>query len=96
MSNTQNNTPILIDLEGLNKAIEGIVAKQIQQTNSLAGGYNGSFPLIRATKGHIYLLPSNNKRYICTQNYSGSRISVPNSHFEELSIFQNRDRLENL
>ncbi|MBS9775685.1 MAG: hypothetical protein KGV57_01175 [Fusobacterium sp.] len=87
---------LLIDTEGLKAAIQEVLVEERKNDNGLAGGYNGSFPLSTATKGHIYLLPENRKLYVCTSNYNGSRISVPNSHFEELSIFQNRDRLENL
>lgn len=70
--------------------------KIVNKINGLAGGYNGKFPLTVASKNGIYLLPATNKFYVCVENYSGSSLTAPNANFEELSVFQNRNKLENL
>lgn len=62
----------------------------------IIGGRNGKFPLTSATKGSIYLLESTQKYYICTTDYNGSQLTVPNANFEELSVFTNRSKLDNL
>lgn len=62
----------------------------------LAGKQNGKFPLKSAIKGNVYLLKQTQKFYVCTQNYSGTTISVPNANFTELSVYENMNRLENL
>ncbi|MDH6456900.1 hypothetical protein M2102_000515 [Fusobacterium sp. PH5-7] len=68
----------------------------VNKINGLAGGYSGIFPLTTAVKEGIYLLPATNKFYVCVENYSGSSLTAPNANFEELSVFQNRNKLENL
>ena len=68
----------------------------VNKINGLAGGYSGTFPLTVAYKNGIYLLPATNKFYVCVENYSGSSLTAPNANFEELSVFQNRNKLENL
>lgn len=68
----------------------------VNKINGLAGGYSGTFPLTTAVKEGIYLLPATNKFYVCVKNYSGSSLTAPNANFEELSVFQNRNKLENL
>lgn len=60
------------------------------------GQLNGMFPLSEATAGNIYYHQGNKKFYICKSNYNGTTISVPNMNFEDLSIWENRKRLENL
>ena len=67
-----------------------------KQDKGVLGGYNGIFPLTVASKNGIYLLPATNKFYVCVENYSGSSLTSPNANFEELSVFQNRNKLENL
>lgn len=67
--------------------------KEIQ---GVAGGYSGNFPLTTADLNGIYLLPSTGKFYVCIKAYNGTQISAPNANFEELSVYKNRDRLENL
>lgn len=67
-----------------------------QYDKGIIGGYNGTFPLTAATKGNIYLLPATNKFYMCITNYNGSNLTAPNANFEELSVWANRDKLENL
>lgn len=68
----------------------------VNKINGLAGGYAGTFPLTTAVKEGIYLLPATNKFYVCIENYNGSSLTAPNANFEELSVFQNRNKLENL
>ena len=67
-----------------------------QYDKGIIGGYNGTFPLTAATKGNIYLLPATNKFYMCITDYNGSNLTAPNANFEELSVWANRDKLENL
>lgn len=62
----------------------------------IVGGYNGKFPLTSATKGNIYLLENTQKYYICVTDYNGSKLTTPNANFEELSVYTNRSKLDNL
>lgn len=62
----------------------------------IVGGYNGKFPLTSATKGNIYLLENTQKYYICITDYNGSKLTTPNANFEELSVYTNRSKLDNL
>lgn len=62
----------------------------------IIGGYNGKFPLTSATKGNIYLLENTQKYYICITDYNGSQLTIPNANFEELSVYTNRSKLDNL
>ena len=67
--------------------------KEIQ---GVAGGYAGKFPLDSAVLDGIYLLPDTGKFYVCTKAFSGKSLIVPDSNFEELSVYKNRERLSNL
>ena len=60
------------------------------------GRLTGTFPLNTATKGNTYFLKSNSKIYICIENYSGTTLTAPNANFEELSIYTNRLKIDNL
>ena len=62
---------------------------------SALGKEDGKFPLIEAVKGNVYYFPGNKKFYICKEAQN-RRVSVPDGNFEELSIWENRKRLENL
>lgn len=62
---------------------------------SVLGKEDGKFPLTEAVKGNVYYFPGNKKFYICKESQS-RRVSVPDGNFEELSIWENRKRLENL
>ena len=62
---------------------------------SALGKEDGKFPLSEAVKGHVYYFPGNKKFYICKEAQN-RRVSVPDGNFEELSIWENRKRLENL
>ena len=59
------------------------------------GKEDGTFPLNEAIQGNVYYFPANKKFYICKETQN-RRISVPDVKFEELSIWENRKRLENI
>ncbi|MEX6493267.1 phage tail-collar fiber domain-containing protein [Fusobacterium animalis] len=59
------------------------------------GKEDGKFPLTEAIKGNVYYFPGNKKFYICKENLS-RRVSIPDGNFEDLSIWENCKRLENL
>ena len=59
------------------------------------GKEDGKFPLTEAIKGNVYYFPGNKKFYICKENLS-RRVSIPDGNFEDLSVWENRKRLENL
>ena len=81
---------------GLERAVRNVLSKAKDYDKGLAGGYNGTFPLTAATKGNIYLLPATKKYYICITDYNGSKLTTPNANFEELSVYTNRSKLDNL
>ena len=62
---------------------------------SALGKEDGKFPLTEAVKGNVYYFPGNKKFYICKEAQN-RRVSVPDGNFEELSIWENRKRLENI
>ena len=62
---------------------------------SALGKEDEKFPLTEAVKGNVYYFPGNKKFYICKEAQN-RRVSVPDGNFEELSIWENRKRLENL
>ena len=62
---------------------------------SALGKEDGKFPLTEAVKGNVYYFPGNKNFYICKEAQN-RRVSVPDGNFEELSIWENRKRLENL
>ena len=67
-----------------------------RDTQALAGKYVGNFPLTVAVKDAVYLVPATGKFYVCTTAYNGTNLTAPNSNFEELSVYKNRDKLDNL
>ena len=67
----------------------------IQNLNGILGQNNGEFPVEQAVVGNIYYFPRNQKYYYCLKSQSG-RTSVPNADFEEISIWANKKKLENL
>lgn len=72
-------------------------AKEIDdRVVAAVGQLNGMFPLSEAIAGSVYYHQGNKKFYMCKSNYNGTTISVPNMNFEDLSIWENRKRLENL
>ena len=76
------------EYDGTAKEIEDRVVAAI-------GKEDGKFPLNEAIQGNVYYFPANKKFYICKETQN-RRISVPDVKFEELSIWGNRKRLENL
>ena len=71
-------------------------AKEIEdRVVAAVGKEDGKFPLNEAIQGNVYYFPANKKFYICKETQN-RRISVPDVKFEELSIWENRKRLENL
>lgn len=59
------------------------------------GKEDEKFPLNESVAGNVYYFPGNKKFYIC-KTAENRKISVLNGNFEELSIWENRKRLENL
>lgn len=86
---------IPITWEYLYKSLNTKEGQLIQNLNGLLGKNNGQFPVDQAVEGNVYYFPANQKYYYCLKSQSG-RTSVPNADFEELSIYQNRKKLENL
>ena len=71
-------------------------AKEIEdRVVAAVGKEDGKFPLNESVAGNIYYFPGNKKFYIC-KTAENRKVSVPNGNFEELSIWENRKRLENL
>jgi hypothetical protein len=62
---------------------------------SALGKEDGKFPLTEAVKGNVYYFTGNKKFYKCKESQN-RRVSVPDGNFEEVSIWENRKRLENL
>ena len=79
-----------------NSGYKGTAREIDDRVVAAVGQLNGMFPLSEATAGNIYYHQGNKKFYICKSNYNGTTISVPNMNFEDLSIWENRKRLENL
>ena len=78
-------------------AIGGKTRAEIERDiREVAGGYQGIFPLTSAVVNGVYLVPATGKFYVCTKAYSGGNLTAPNANFEELSVYKNRDKLENL
>ena len=71
-------------------------AKEIEdRVVAAVGKEDGKFPLNETIQGNVYYFPANKKFYICKETQN-RKISVPDVKFEELSIWENRKRLENL
>ena len=78
-------------------AVGGKTRAEIERDiREVAGGYQGIFPLTSAVVNGVYLVPATGKFYVCTKAYSGGNLTAPNANFEELSVYKNRDKLENL
>lgn len=61
--------------------------------NSALGKNDGDFPIANAVVGNVYYSELTKKYYKCKV---GGPAPMPNGNFEELSIWENRKRLENL
>lgn len=86
---------IPITWEYLYKSLNTKENQLVQNLNGILGQNNGEFPVEQAVAGNVYYFPRNQKFYYCLKSQT-SRMSVPNADFEELSIYQNRKKLENL
>lgn len=74
----------------------GGTAQEIEdRVVAAVGKEDGKFPLTESIVGNVYYFPGNKKFYIC-KTAENRKVSVPNGNFEELSIWENRKRLENL
>ena len=97
--NSSTGTPdeqlIPITWEYLYKSLNTKESLLIQNLNGILGQNNGEFPVEQAVAGNVYYFPRNQKYYYCLKSQT-NRVSVPNADFEELSIYQNRKKLENL
>ena len=94
-SGTPDEQLIPITWEYLYKSLNTKESLLIQNLNGILGQNNGEFPVEQAVAGNVYYFPRNQKYYYCLKSQT-SRVSVPNADFEELSIYQNRKKLENL
>ena len=92
---TPDEQLIPITWEYLYKSLNTKEGQLIQNLNGLLGKNNGQFPVDQAVEGNVYYFPANQKYYYCLKSQSG-RTSVPNADFEEMSIWANKKKIENL
>ena len=93
--NTWINKEYLEENYTQNGGYKGTAQEIDDRVVSALGKEDGKFPLNEAIQGNVYYFPANKKFYICKETQN-RRISVPDGNFEELSIWGNRKRLENL
>ena len=93
--NTWINKDYLEENYTQNGGYKGTTQEVDDRVVSALGKEDGKFPLTEAVKGNVYYFTGNKKFYICKESQS-RRVSVPDGNFEELSIWENRKRLENL
>ena len=93
--NTWINKDYLEENYTQNGGYKGTTQEVDDRVVSALGKEDGKFPLNEAIQGNVYYFPANKKFYICKETQN-RRISVPDVKFEELSIWENRKRLENL
>lgn len=93
--NTWINKEYLEENYTQNGGYRGTAQEIDDRVVSALGKEDGKFPLTEAVKGNVYYFPGNKKFYICKEAQN-RRVSVPDGNFEELSIWENRKRLENL
>jgi len=93
--NTWINKDYLEENYTQNGGYKGTTQEVDDRVVSALGKEDGKFPLTEAIKGNVYYFPGNKKFYICKEAQN-RRVSVPDGNFEELSIWENRKRLENL
>ena len=94
-SGTPDEQLIPITWKYLYESLNNKENQLIQNLNGILGQNNGEFPVEQAVAENVYYFPRNQKYYYCLKSQT-SRVSVPNADFEELSIYQNRKKLENL
>lgn len=93
--NTWINKDYLEENYTQNGGYKGTTQEVDDRVVSALGKEDGKFSLNEAIQGNVYYFPANKKFYICKETQN-RRISVPDVKFEELSIWENRKRLENL
>ena len=93
--NTWINKEYLEENYTQNGGYKGTAQEIDDRVVSALGKEDGKFPLNEAIQGNVYYFPANKKFYMCKETQN-RRISVPDVKFEELSIWENRKRLENL
>lgn len=93
--NTWINKEYLEENYTQNGGYKGTALEIDDRVVSALGKEDGKFPLTEAIKGNVYYFLGNKKFYICKEAQN-RRVSVPDGNFEELSIWENRKRLENL
>ena len=94
-SGTPDEQLVPVTWEYLYKNLNTKEGQLIQNLNGLLGKNNGQFPVDQAVEGNVYYFSANQKYYYCLKSQSG-RTSVPNADFEEMSIWANKKKLENL
>lgn len=94
-SGTPDEQLIPITWKYLYESLNNKENQLIQNLNGILGQNNGEFPIEQAVAGNVYYFPRNQKYYYCLKSQT-NRVSVPNADFEELSIYQNHKKLENL
>ena len=94
-SGTPDEQLVPVTWEYLYKNLNTKEGQLIQNLNGLLGKNNGQFPVDQAVEGNVYYFSANQKYYYCLKSQSG-RTSVPNADFEEISIWANKKKLENL
>ena len=92
--NTWINKEYLEENYTQNGGYKGTAQEIDDRVVSALGKEDGKFPLNEAIQGNVYYFPANKKFYICKETQN-RRISVPDVKFEELSVWENRKRLEN-
>ena len=92
--NTWINKEYLEENYTQNGGYKGTAQEIEDRVVAAVGKEDGKFPLNEAVQGNVYYFTGNKKFYICKESQS-RRISVPDVKFEELSIWENRKRLEN-
>ena len=93
--NTWINKEYLEENYSENGGYKGTAREIEDRVVAAVGKEDGKFPLLEAVKGNVYYFTGNKKFYICKETQN-RRVSVPDGNFEELSIWENRKRLENL
>ena len=93
--NTWINKEYLEENYTKNGGYKGTAREIEDRVVAALGKEDGKFPLLEAVKGNVYYFTGNKKFYICKETQN-RRVSVPDGNFEELSIWENRKRLENL
>ena len=93
--NTWINKEYLEENYTQNGEYKGTAQEIEDRVVAAVGKEDGKFPLNEAIQGNVYYFPANKKFYICKETQN-RKISVPDVKFEELSIWENRKRLENL